>query len=477
MINAPAESLIANIHEKTLDLLARYGVAFEDAEALEFLEKRGARIGEGSRGGRRVKFPPKLVEEALGTAPESFYLSSRSGARDFGVGGDYPQAYGPGAGMTMILEAGGRRQASFEDAENFLKLAHTSRCCSVSAAGLLYPAGLPAEEALRLQLFNALKLSDKPLFGLTQDAAYAADSIAMAGIACGVDPASAGPPRYTCMGIVNSLSPLAWDGKMLASMRVFARERQPLIAASCAMSGATAHVSLAGTLVSTNAEVLAGIIYMQLLSPGTPVIYGNTSGITDMATMSLSIGAPECTLLAAASAALARHYRLPCRTGGALCDSGTVGIQAGAESMLNLLNTVMSGADFVLQALGVMESFLSISYEKWLFDEEIIDKAIRFRVGIEPPAAGLVDEIIGAMSEEGGFLGHESTTSRFRDEFLFPVLSSRGDADKKDFYAAALELRNRRLADYAAPSLPAGVEAALRNFIPGKESRDSMRAQ
>jgi trimethylamine--corrinoid protein Co-methyltransferase len=474
MLNAVTESLITDIHEKTLDLMNRYGVAFEDKEALLFLEKRGALVtaGEGSRGRRRVKFPLKLVEEALKSAPESFYVESRTGGRGFGVGGDYPQAYGPGAGMTMVLEAGKRRPATFNDAENFLKLAHTSGYCSVSAAGLLYPSGLPTETALYTQLFNALALSDKPLFGLTQDEGYAANSIAMARIAGGLDPASPGlaGKKCLCMGIVNSLSPLAWDGKMLGSMRVFARERQPLIVAACAMSGATAHVSLAGTLVSTNAEILAGIIYMQLLSPGTPVIYGNTSGITDMATMALSVGAPECTLLAEAAAALARYYRLPCRTGGGLCDSASVDMRAGAESMLNLLNTVTSGAAFILQTLGVMESFLSISCEKWLFDEELLDRAFRFRAGIKAPEPGLVDEIIEAMSEEGGFLGHESTTSGFRDEFLFPALSSRGEAGKKDLAAAALELRNKRLAEYASPPLPPATATALRRFIPASDS-------
>jgi trimethylamine--corrinoid protein Co-methyltransferase len=285
----------------------------------------------------------------------------------------------------------------------------------------------------------------------------------MARIAAGLESGAAG---NSCMGIVNSLSPLGWDGKMLGSMGVFARERQPLVVAACAMSGATSHISLAGTLVSTNAEVLAGIVYMQLLAPGTPVIYGNTSGIADMETLSLSVGAPECTLLAAGAAALARYYHLPCRTGGGLCDGAFLDMQAGAESMLNLLNTVLCDADFILQALGVTESFLSISYEKWLFDEELLDKAWRFRRGIEAPVETLVDEITEAMEAEDGFLGHESTVNRFRGEFLFPLLSGRGGADQKDIIAAASELRARRLLDYVQPSLPADAEAALRRFIP-----------
>jgi trimethylamine--corrinoid protein Co-methyltransferase len=287
----------------------------------------------------------------------------------------------------------------------------------------------------------------------------------MAKIAAGIDPGSTlSQDRHICMGVVNSLSPLGWDGKMLGALRVFVREQQPLVIAACAMSAATAPVTLAGTLVTVNAEILAGIVYAQLLSPGAPVIYGNTSGIADMATLSLSVGAPECTLMAMATADLARYYHIPCRTGGALCDSAFPDMQAGAESMMNLMSTVLGGGGFILQALGVMESFLSLSYEKWLFDEELLDKAHRLYSGIPAPAASLVDEIIEAMGDQNGFLGHESTITQFRNEFLFPILSSRGESGKKSLPARARALRAKRLAEYVQPSLSADAEAALRKF-------------
>ncbi|MDR0719116.1 MAG: trimethylamine methyltransferase family protein [Treponema sp.] len=455
--NPVSLELIEDIHGKTLDLLNRYGIYFEDPIALDFLLTHGAvKGGEG-----RVCFPSRLVEETLKLAPESFFVTARNPEKSFGVGGDYPQAYGPGAGMTTILESQGRRPATLADAHAFLKLAHTSPYCSVSAAGLLYPPELPPLKALHIQLFAALTLSDKPLFGLTQDENYAADSIAMARIASGINSASA---EKICMGVVNSLSPLGWAGNMLRALRVFAMENQPLVIAACAMSGATSPVSLAGTLVTSNAEILAGIVYSQLLSPGTPVIYGNTSGIADMATMALSIGAPECTLLAAGSAALARYYHIPCRTGGGLSDSPFMDMQAGAESMLNMLGTVNCGAAFILQCFGVMESFLSLSYEKWLFDEEILDKALRFQKGISPPGSSLVDEIIDAINDESGFLGHETTVKGFKDEFLFPILSARGSAEKHELLAAAGRLCEKRLALYTAPFLPADIEAALKKY-------------
>jgi len=449
-----SHAVLEDLHEKTLDLLSRWGVSFEDEDALEFFRARGCLVTES-----RVKIPQKIVEQALGSVPAAFWVSARSAERDFGVGEGYPQAYGPGAGMSLLLDHDGNvRDATTADMDAFLKLAHTSKYCSVSAAGLLYPADLRADLALHTQLFHALLLSDKPLFGLTQDKSYAADSIAMARIA-------SDQRDNVCMGVVNSRSPLAWDGAALGSMRVFAEERQPLVVAACAMSGLTSHVSLSGTLVSTNAELLSGIVYMQLLSPGTPVIYGNTSAISDMATLAIAIGAPETTLLAAATAQIARRYRIPCRTGGALCDSSLVDMQAGIESGFNLLGTVLSDADFVLQSLGVMQGFLSLSFEKWLIDEEILDHAHRISRGIDAPCPALVDEIIAAVSDKYRFLGHESTVERFRNEFLIPVLSVRGNAADCSIIDAAAKLRGKRLAEYECPALPADAENALRQYV------------
>ncbi len=46
-------------------------------------------------------------------------------------------------------------------------------------------------------------------------------------------------------------------------------------------------------------------------------------------------------------------------------------MQAGIESTLALSQTIMSGANFILHACGILGSYIAMSYEKFLADEEL----------------------------------------------------------------------------------------------------------
>ncbi len=63
--------------------------------------------------------------------------------------------------------------------------------------------------------------------------------------------------------------------------------------ASMAMAGSTAPVNLAGVLVQTNAEILAGIVLTQLVRKGTPVIYGSYSTAMDLRLGTSPLGHPK----------------------------------------------------------------------------------------------------------------------------------------------------------------------------------------
>jgi trimethylamine--corrinoid protein Co-methyltransferase len=83
-----------------------------------------------------------------------------------------------------------------------------------------------------------------------------------------------------------------------------------------AMSGASSPMTLAGTLVVHNAEVLSGIVLAQLVNPGTPCVYGSSTTIFDMTHATATVGAPEFGMLNAALAELAHYYEVPVTVGG-----------------------------------------------------------------------------------------------------------------------------------------------------------------
>jgi trimethylamine--corrinoid protein Co-methyltransferase len=80
---------------------------------------------------------------------------------------------------------------------------------------------------------------------------------------------------------------------------------------SMAMAGGSSPVTLAGTLVNHNAEVLGGIVLNQLTCKGAPVIYGSSTTAMDLRLASAAVGSPECALINAAVAQLSIYYLLP----------------------------------------------------------------------------------------------------------------------------------------------------------------------
>jgi trimethylamine--corrinoid protein Co-methyltransferase len=111
-------------------------------------------------------------------------------------------------------------------------------------------------------------------------------------------------------------SPLMYAEGMSESIIAFAKEKLPFMVLSMAMSGGSSPVTLAGTLVTHNAEVLTGIILGQLVNPGTPVVYGSSTTAMDLKTGSASVGSPELALLSAGVAQLARMYQIPSLVAG-----------------------------------------------------------------------------------------------------------------------------------------------------------------
>jgi len=85
---------------------------------------------------------------------------------------------------------------------------------------------------------------------------------------------------------------------------------------SQALSGATAPVTMAGTLVGHNSEVLSGIVLNQLTCKGSPVMYGSSTCPMDLKRSTATVGSPECGMISAAVAQIAQRYSIPSWTAG-----------------------------------------------------------------------------------------------------------------------------------------------------------------
>ena len=125
---------------------------------------------------------------------------------------------------------------------------------------------IPEEDQRKWAMATTLKYATKPLIGFTTTKKDAIESIAIA------QEFYENTEDHLLMGIISPLSPLAYDGVMLDSLMEFADKNQSLMIACCSLPGATSPVTIGGTLVVNNAEVLAGIVFAQLYKPGTAVV-------------------------------------------------------------------------------------------------------------------------------------------------------------------------------------------------------------
>jgi trimethylamine--corrinoid protein Co-methyltransferase len=245
----------------------------------------------------------------------------------------------------------------------------------------------------------------------------------MAGILLG-DQASL-QERPAMISLINTLSPLSFSAEAIAALMEYARWRQPLIVSSYVNAGMSGPAAIAGTLTVANAEVLTGIALTQLISPSTPVVYGGTGSAADMRTASVTTGSPEQSIFIVCTGQLTRYYGLPSRASGCVTDAHLPDAQAGLESMMSMLTSVESGISLVLHAGGILSSYLTMSYEKMMIDDEICGMVRRFAEGVNLEADDLAFDVIARVGPGGSFLVEPHTVERCRTAFYLPRLANR----------------------------------------------------
>ena len=455
---------VERIHETSLQILEKVGLDFDYPPALEVLKKGGAKVD-----GQRVLFPSRMVEAQIKKTPNRFTLHARDPKKNVVVGGN-STVFAPGYGAAFVTDLEyGRRKATLKDFENFVKLTGASANQDILSGTVVEPTDVPYETRHAQMIYTAMKYSDKCFMGSTMGARAARDCIEMAAVLFGSRDQIESAP--VIMGVLGSLTPLKYDARMLGALMEYAAAGQPPLIASLAIAGATGPVTLAGNLALQNAEVLAGIVLAQLVREGTPIIFGGASSNAEMRNGTLSIGSPEMAINTAATAQMARYYKLPARSGGAVCDAKSSDSQSAYESMMSLLMAQVSGANFVLHSAGILESFNCMSYEKFIIDDEMCGMVKRIKRGIQINPGTLALDVINAVGPGGHFLDKDHTLDYFRTEFYQPRLSNRDDyvtwqtSGSPQCMETAHQKYKEILATYEPPDLPADVDKDLRTFI------------
>ncbi len=469
MSYSPNEPLSQNdieaIHDSSMKILSETGIGFPHSGALKLFRESGYRVED-----EIVFFEEDQLLSTLENVPSSFTIHGRDPEKSVGVADGTP-ALAPGYGAPFLADPEeGVRKPSIEDYRSLVRLAHQLPNQDLSGHLLVQPDDIPPDIAHLHMLAAHLLLSDKPLVGSTEGELGAKHTLEMTAIAFGLEVEDLKEKSYF-VGLINTLSPLRLSEEMVAALITYAGARQPVIVAAATMAGSTGPITLPAMLVQQNAEILAGIALAQLISPGTPAVYGSTSTNMDMRTGAMAIGSPELSLVIAATAQIARHYQLPCRSGGALSDAHSPDARSGYESAFSLLTAFNSGIDLILHSAGILSSFLVFSREKLVLDDDLCGMARHYRNGIMVDNATLGLESIKNVAHEGNYLKDPMTIARCRTEFWKPQTFSRDSVQnwiamgQMDAFEMANDRADQLLAGYEQPPIDPAIEKRIWAYI------------
>ncbi len=458
------EEGIEQVHMNSMRILSEIGIAFlDDPEALGILRDHGVKVQD-----EVAYFNEDDVLAYVSKAPSQFIQLARNPERNVVIGGDY-LCFAPVYGPPFVLDLeGGRRHATLLDFQNFVKLAYLSPYIHHSGGTIVEPTDLPPSTRHLDMLYSHIKYSDKAFMGSVMSAENAADSVSIAEILFGTEEIRKSP---ALLSLINISSPRRLDDRMLGALKVYARARQAIIITPFILSGAMSPVSMAATLAQLNAEALAGIVFAQMVEPGTPVVYGSFQTNIDLQSGAPVFGSPESQIALFVSAQLARRYNLPFRSGGMLASAKIPDAQAGYESIMTMLPGIMTQVNFILHAAGWLEGGLTAGYEKFVLDCEILGAFLTFLKGLDLSDDAFALDAIASVPPGGHHLGTEHTVRNFRTSFYRSDLMDYNSAEQwqaegsQDAYTRANVKYKQMLRRYQPPELDGAIDQNLLSFI------------
>jgi len=415
------EDAVRKIADAALAVLAESGMAVYSATAFDAFRAAGAEVDAESR---VVRLPRSLVEDAVDSNPSSITLFSRDGEHDVVLERDRVH-YATGGTAIYVLdpETGQRRPSAVEDV--ILNARMVDALENIHAFTInVFPNEVEQKDHIDVnRFFHALDNTTKHVMGGIYSLKGCRDVVRMARTIAGSPAALQEKPFVSFITLI--ISPLKIDDDYGEMTCYLAREKLPVVVPTEPICGTTSPITLAGNVLMHVAETLGGIALIQCVNRGAPGICGSVGSITNLQTMDHLAGPIERAMINAAVAQMAQHFQIPLYSTGGTTDSKDVDIQAAYESAMSSLLVAMSGANYIHDIAGLMESDLTVSYEKLAMDNEILGMCQRVLRGIEVNDETLATELMIKKGPGQDFMTEEHTVRHMRDEFFVPRLANR----------------------------------------------------
>lgn len=464
---------IQQIHTATLQVLDENGIKILSDRGLDLVQSAGARV---DRQNQIARIGPDIVEKCLQTAAKSFLMAGRQSSKDIqmDMSGRIFSRNGGGPGHVRDMETSEVHTASTADVSDYARL--VDAIDNIEIAAPIYSQDTPAPtrdiHTLATVFASTTKHINMRLLNL-HSLPYV---IRMAEIVAGGRENLKKRPVITLLE--SPVAPLKIPDVLVESLIACGDAGIPLEICSMPIAGATGPITLAGSLLMSNVEMVASIVISQIANPGAALIFTPRIMIMDLRTGHALTGSIENALLASSGVQLAREaYGIPVNMHGPYTDSLASDSQAGIENTYFTLLPALVGAN-ILTGSGHLQGGLFVSYTQLLIDSEltgIVQRAVRgFKVD---PGTLAIDVLRRSMTAQSLLTDkHTMTNMRTIDSFRPTLLTRDPRQTWLDEGSPTMEHRAHArakslLATHEVVPLDPGVQKEIKELIREADSK------
>ncbi|RMD60666.1 MAG: methyltransferase, partial [Alphaproteobacteria bacterium] len=472
---------IRRIHEAALHILETVGLSDAIPSCVAMVTAAGGRLSENGR----LLFPRGLVEDVLAMAARGFTLHARDPQHDLHPTGARVHFGTAGAAVHMVDAATGTyRDSTLADLYDIARVVDTLEHVHFLQRPIVL-RDIEDPRALDINTAYACIAGTTKHIGTSFFQPEHVEEVArMLHLVAGGEAAWRARP-FVSMSSCFVVPPLKFAADACRCLEAGVRAGIPVLLLAAGQAGATSPAALAGAIVQEVAEVLAGLVYVNLIVPGHPCIFGPWPFVSDLRTGAMSGGSGEQALLSAACAQMAHFYDLPGGVPAGMTDAKVPDTQSGYEKGYTVALAAQAGANLIYESVGMHASLLGCCLETFVIDNDMLGSVLRTVRGIEVNEDNLSIETIREVCIEGPghFLGHGQTLELMQSEYVYPVIGDRSspkewiERGSETIVAAARrkvrDVLSRHYPAYIDPDLDAQIRAQFPILLP----RESMSAR
>lgn len=467
------------IHETALEALETIGIADAPQSGVDAMVASGAVQGDDGR----VRIPRALVEDMVSKAGRGFMLCGQDSKHDLQPGGTRVYYGTAGAAVHLVdVENQTYRESSLRDLYDAARITDTLEHVHYFQRCMVARDITNSREMDINTCYASVSGTTKHVGTSFVAPDHVKESLAMLYQIVGSEQAYRSRP-FVSLSCTFVVPPLKFATESCQVMEEAIHGGMPVLLLSAGQAGATAPAAIAGTIAQAVAECLAGVVYVNSISPGFPAIFGPWPFVSDLRTGAMSGGSGEQALLSAACGQMARFYDLPGGSAAGMTDAKLPDQQAGYEKGISNVMAGLSGTNMIYESAGMHASLMGFCFESLLIDNDLIGQSLRCVRGIEVNDASLSLNVMRQVCLEGPghYLGHAQTLDLMQREYLYPELANRSspkewvEEERPDIVVQASKEKQRILSEYFPDHIPDALDSSLRENFPIRLPREVMK--